>query len=132
MRCICSGVSVGNARSLGVADSVSSSTLGATTWVMEGLSVPGNYAVASSGREPTVGIDPARLLKGSLMMSLSRHERRQADDTANLTRGRLRRIWDVIFDIVRFISGYAHNVYATFGIFLVMGALIAIAGTLAF
>lgn len=66
------------------------------------------------------------------MMSLSPRERRQADDSGNLTRGRLSRIWDVIFDIVRFIAGYAHNVYATFGIFLVMGALIAIAGTWAF
>lgn len=65
-------------------------------------------------------------------MSLQSFERRARDDAANLTRGRLRRIWDVIFDVVRFIARYAHNVYATFGIFLVMGAAIAIAGTWAF
>jgi undecaprenyl-diphosphatase len=60
------------------------------------------------------------------------YERRSTEDSANLTRGRLRRVWDVIFDVVRFIARRAHNVYATFGIFLVIGAAIAIAGTWAF
>jgi undecaprenyl-diphosphatase len=65
-------------------------------------------------------------------MSHPSHERRQADNTATLTRGHLRRLWDVLFDIVRFIARHAHNVYATFGIFILMGAALAIAGTWAF
>lgn len=65
-------------------------------------------------------------------MSHPPHERRQRGDTANLTRGHLRRLWDILFDVVRFIAGRAHNVYATFGIFILMGAAIAIAGTWAF
>jgi undecaprenyl-diphosphatase len=65
-------------------------------------------------------------------MSHPHYERRQRDDTASLTRGHLRRVWDMLFDIVRFIARHAHNAYATFGIFLLMGAVIAIAGTWAF
>jgi undecaprenyl-diphosphatase len=41
-------------------------------------------------------------------------------------------VWDIIFDVVRFIARYAENAYATFGIFILAGAAIAIAGTWAF
>jgi undecaprenyl-diphosphatase len=65
-------------------------------------------------------------------MSHPSYERRQTDDTATLTRGHLRRLWDVVFVVLRFLARHAHNAYATFGIFILMGAAIAIAGTWAF
>ena len=48
------------------------------------------------------------------------------------TRRRFRIAWDVIFGVLRFISKHAGNAYATFGIFLLSGAALAIAGTWAF
>jgi undecaprenyl-diphosphatase len=59
-------------------------------------------------------------------------ERRDTTEPGPDTRGRLRRLWDVIFDLLRFIARHAHNVYATFGIFVLIGAAIALAGTWAF
>lgn len=65
-------------------------------------------------------------------MSASPEERRTATATGPDTRHRFRRLWDLVFEIVRFIARRAHNAYATFGIFLFMGATIAVAGTWAF
>ncbi len=48
------------------------------------------------------------------------------------TRGRFHVIWDVIFGVVRLIARHVSNAYTVFGIFLVSGAAIAIAGTWAF
>lgn len=54
-------------------------------------------------------------------------ERRSPD-----TRGRAHLFWDVVFSAIRGIGGVAKNFYATFGIFLVAGATVALAGTYAF
>ena len=59
-------------------------------------------------------------------------ERRDDVDARNLTRGHLRRLWDLLFGLLRWIRRRANNVYATFGIFLVIGGLLAIAGTFGF
>jgi undecaprenyl-diphosphatase len=48
------------------------------------------------------------------------------------TRGRAELFWDFIFASIRAIGKLAHNFYATFGIFLVAGALVAIAGLYTF
>ena len=48
------------------------------------------------------------------------------------TRGRMRLFWNLVFAILRGIGALAHNFYATFGIFLVAGAALAVAGTYAF
>ena len=48
------------------------------------------------------------------------------------TRGRSHLLWDLVFGAIRGIGKVAHNFYATFGIFLVAGASVAIAGTYAF
>jgi len=63
-----------------------------------------------------------------------------ADDTGNRiqdargpdTRGRSRLFWNVLFTIIRGIGKVAHNFYATFGIFIVAGAAVALGGTYAF
>jgi len=65
-------------------------------------------------------------------MTSTSHERRDPAQTGPDTRHHLRRFWDVIFVVLRFIARHAQNVYATFGIFLLSGALIAIAGTWGF
>ena len=65
-------------------------------------------------------------------MSTSADERRDIPETGPDTRGHLRRVWDVVFVALRFIARYAHSVYATFGIFILAGAAIAIAGTWGF
>lgn len=57
-----------------------------------------------------------------------RGRRRNAMDT----RGRSHLLWDLVFAAIRGIGKVAHNFYATFGIFLVAGASVAIAGTYAF
>lgn len=57
-----------------------------------------------------------------------RGRRRDAMDT----RGRAHLLWDVVFVAIRGIGKVAHNFYATFGIFLLAGASVAIAGTYAF
>ena len=59
-------------------------------------------------------------------------DRRHTTTSGPDTRQHLRRLWDVIFIVLRFIRRHAHNAYATFGIFLLIGAAIAIAGTWAF
>src|SRR6266568_4422041 len=48
------------------------------------------------------------------------------------TRGRTQLFWDFLFTAIRGIGGIAKNFYATFGIFLVAGAAVALAGTYAF
>ena len=48
------------------------------------------------------------------------------------TRGRAHLLWDLVFTAIRGISVVAGNFYATFGIFLLAGASVAIAGTYAF
>jgi undecaprenyl-diphosphatase len=48
------------------------------------------------------------------------------------TRGRARVFWDVVFAIVRGIGALARNFYATFGIFLTAGAIVALGGTYLF
>ena len=48
------------------------------------------------------------------------------------TRGRGHLLWDVVFATLRAIRSVAHNFYATFGIFLLVGGLIALSGTYAF
>ncbi|MFL5614360.1 MAG: phosphatase PAP2 family protein [Gemmatimonadaceae bacterium] len=65
-------------------------------------------------------------------MNTSADERRDVGETGPDTRGHLRRLWDVVFVVLRFIARHAHNAYATFGIFVLAGAAIAIAGTWAF
>jgi undecaprenyl-diphosphatase len=57
-----------------------------------------------------------------------RGRRRNAMDT----RGRGQLLWDVVFAAIRGIARVAHNFYAAFGIFLLAGASVAIAGTYAF
>lgn len=48
------------------------------------------------------------------------------------TRGKTRLFWDLVFGSIRVIRKRAHNFYATFGIFVVAGGLLAIGGTYAF
>jgi len=48
------------------------------------------------------------------------------------TRGHLRVFWDFIFTALRFIARHVHGAYSTFGIFLIAGALVAIACTYGF
>jgi undecaprenyl-diphosphatase len=48
------------------------------------------------------------------------------------TRGRTHLFWDFVFTTVRGIGGVAKNFYATFGIFLLAGGLIAVLGTYLF
>lgn len=48
------------------------------------------------------------------------------------TRGRLRPLWDAIFGMVRLIARHVTSVTAVFGIFLMSGAVIAIAATWGF
>lgn len=48
------------------------------------------------------------------------------------TRGKSRLFWDMVFGSIRGIRKLAHNVHATFGIFLVAGALVALGGTYTF
>jgi undecaprenyl-diphosphatase len=48
------------------------------------------------------------------------------------TRGRMHLFWDAFFAAIRGIGAVAHNFYATFGIFLSAGALVALGGTYLF
>ena len=48
------------------------------------------------------------------------------------TRGRFQRVWDIVFNVVRFIARRVHNAHAVFGIFLVSGTVVAIGFTWAF
>jgi undecaprenyl-diphosphatase len=64
-------------------------------------------------------------------MSTSLTDRRHREPRA-FTRGRLRRIWDVIFVVLRWAGRHAHSAYATFGIFLLIGSSLAVAGTYLF
>ena len=57
-----------------------------------------------------------------------RGHRRNAMDT----RGHTHLFWDLVFKSIRGIGKVAHNFYATFGIFLLVGGSIAVAGTYAF
>ena len=53
-------------------------------------------------------------------------------DRRSRTRGRLHVFWDLLFGALRLIGRHAKGFYATIGIFLAAGALVAIAGTWAF
>lgn len=44
------------------------------------------------------------------------------------TRGRWKLFWDIVFTILRFIGKRAHGFYTTVGIFLLLGAIVAIVG----
>ena len=59
-------------------------------------------------------------------------ERRDDIEPGPDTRGRFHHLWDAVFGVLRFIARHAHNAYATFGIFVLIGAAIAILGTWAF
>jgi len=48
------------------------------------------------------------------------------------TRGRMQIFWDWVFRSLRLIGHYARNVHATVGIFILIGAFIAFAGTFGF
>lgn len=48
------------------------------------------------------------------------------------TRGRAQLFWDVVFLAIRGIGAIVKNFYATFGVFLSAGALVALGGTYAF
>jgi undecaprenyl-diphosphatase len=65
-------------------------------------------------------------------MTLQAPERRHPQQAPTFTRGHLRYIWDLLFGLLRLIARHAHNAYATVGIFLLIGAAIAIAGIYAF
>jgi undecaprenyl-diphosphatase len=52
--------------------------------------------------------------------------------SGDLTRGRTEPAWNVAFRVLRWIAGHARNAYATFGLFLLLGAIIAVAFTAAF
>ena len=65
-------------------------------------------------------------------MTLEAPERRHPQQAPTFTRGHLRYVWDLLFGLLRLIARYAHNAYATVGIFLLIGAAIAVAGTYAF
>jgi undecaprenyl-diphosphatase len=56
-------------------------------------------------------------------------ERRPAGDR---TRGRAQVLWDWVFRSLRLIGHYARNLHATVGIFLLIGAFVAFAGTFGF
>jgi len=60
--------------------------------------------------------------------NLADDEERRGPDT----RGRTHLFWDFVFTTIRGIGGVAKNFYATFGIFLVAGAAVALTGTYAF
>lgn len=64
------------------------------------------------------------------------HSERESDDGERRdgpdTRGRTHVFWDLIFSSIRGIGSIAKNFYATFGIFLVAGGLIAVLGTYTF
>jgi undecaprenyl-diphosphatase len=60
------------------------------------------------------------------------HDNERRDRSTAQTRGHLSLIWDVIFGVLRLIRKHVRNAYAVFGIFLLGGAGIAIAGTYAF
>jgi undecaprenyl-diphosphatase len=62
----------------------------------------------------------------------NRLEQREERADAVQTRGRTQLFWDLVFTSLRFIRTRAHGYYATFGVFLLLGAAIAIAGTWAF
>jgi undecaprenyl-diphosphatase len=49
-----------------------------------------------------------------------------------LTRGRTEILWNLAFKLLRLLAGHARNVYATFGLFLLAGASIAVACTWGF
>ena len=57
---------------------------------------------------------------------------RRREENSVDTRGRAHLFWDFLFATIRAIGRFARNFHATFGIFLSVGALIAVAGTYAF
>jgi undecaprenyl-diphosphatase len=59
-------------------------------------------------------------------------DRRRFRPEAPETRGRARIFWDAFFAAIRAIGGVVRNFYATFGIFLSVGAAMALGGTYLF
>lgn len=57
-------------------------------------------------------------------------DRREANPVP--TRGRTRRVWNVLFGVVRLIRAHARNAYATFGLVILGGAVVAVGLTYAF
>src|SRR5215217_7552971 len=55
-----------------------------------------------------------------------------AGERRELRRGHLTLFWDLFYRGLRKMGAHAENFYTTVGIFLVVGAVIAVAGTLAF
>src|SRR5258707_9664565 len=68
----------------------------------------------------------------SVAASDDQDRRHLADAASAGTRGRLRLAWDVVFGFLRLIRKHVANAYLVFGIFLLSGAAIAVAGTWGF
>jgi undecaprenyl-diphosphatase len=51
---------------------------------------------------------------------------------ASRTRGHFRLFWDIVFRLLRWILRHVHGAYTTFGVFLLAGTIIGIAGTWGF
>jgi undecaprenyl-diphosphatase len=58
-------------------------------------------------------------------------QRRTGSSTAS-TRGHFRVLWDLVFNVVRFLARHVDNARTVFGIFLLSGAVVAVAFTWAF
>lgn len=63
---------------------------------------------------------------------MSPHFEQRGHDPSDRTRGRFRWVWDFVFSAVRFIARYVSSARAIFGIFLLSGAVVAVAFTWAF
>lgn len=50
----------------------------------------------------------------------------------DVTRGRTRVVWNLAFKLLRWLAAHARNAYATFGLFLLVGAAIAVGFTMLF
>jgi undecaprenyl-diphosphatase len=59
-------------------------------------------------------------------------KRDRRNDRGLATRGHLSFVWNFAFGIIRWLASHVRNVYATFGIFLSAGAVIAVAFTWGF
>jgi undecaprenyl-diphosphatase len=75
--------------------------------------------------------------QGFLKQMSTLNDREVEDDAAverrvEPARGWSRVLWDIVFAIVRRIFGVARNFYATFGVFLFAGALVAVVATWGF
>jgi len=78
---------------------------------------------------PPAGHDPAAKNE-----SAAHHEPnvRHTPERRRAGRGHLRFFWNLLFKALRKVGSHAENFYAVVGIFLLIGAAVAVAGTLAF